>query len=113
MNLLINHSGFLPTATIPITHLLCSNRSFLCRTAMVPVDVVIEIIKASRSIAEILAGAKMPATLLNVFTSLVVLGILATIGTGLVEIIEASDSITQKLGSERLHVALERAGREA
>lgn len=80
---------------------------------MVPVDVVIEIIKASRSIAEILAGAKMPATLLNVFTSLVVLGILATIGTGLVEIIEASDSITQKLGSERLHVALERAGREA
>ncbi|SMR62429.1 unnamed protein product [Zymoseptoria tritici ST99CH_1E4] len=69
-----------------VSTLLCANFGLRChRTTMVPLEVVVEVIQASRSFVQTLADANKVLTLLNAFTLLIVLALLGVIGVGVAD----------------------------
>ncbi|SMQ56412.1 unnamed protein product [Zymoseptoria tritici ST99CH_3D7] len=69
-----------------VSTLLCTKLGLRChRTTTVPLEVVVEVIQASRSFVQTLADANKVLTLLNAFTLLIMLALLGIIGVGVVD----------------------------
>ncbi|SMY30271.1 unnamed protein product [Zymoseptoria tritici ST99CH_1A5] len=69
-----------------VSTLLCTKLGLRChRTTTVPLEVVFEVIQASRSFIQRLADANKLLTLLIVFTILMVVALLGIIGVGVVD----------------------------